>query len=135
MVMGPSGPTTPFKPRGVLDRVALHLLYCLQFIFPSLKGDYYVVALMLAYILALPGFCPSAMLTILLCCAILNLKLSRFLSKYNRPWPILDYPLKLRNARCYMCNLHKNLRGLLLFHLRVQMLKQFLSNWLPHSVY
>jgi hypothetical protein len=38
------------KPLGVSDRVALHLLFCLQFISPSLKDDYFVGVLLLGYI-------------------------------------------------------------------------------------
>lgn len=87
------------KLLGVLGRAALLLHYCLPYIFPFSKGDFYDVAHMLGFLLAITGFWRSAMLTMSLCYVPRNKKLYRCFLHWNRHLPILVWQCKLLNIK------------------------------------
>jgi hypothetical protein len=85
----------------VFDRVALLPLYYLLYMYPFLKGDYFVDVRMLASLWAHTGFLQSAMLTIFLYFAIHTRKLYLCLPNYNSHWHFLAWPLRLPSAIFY----------------------------------
>ena len=86
----------------VFDRVALHLLFCLPFIFRLLRGDYYVCVHMLVYILVLIDYWQLVMQMISLYYVLIRKKLPPYFLHCNKLWHILALLRKLPSVNYFM---------------------------------